>query len=68
MLDTDTLEFLDLVSAGLNHTADLAVFPFFQDDSKCIRADTFYFTGLRLNKLFGDEGRSFCEGISGSCR
>lgn len=59
MLDTDTLEFLDLVPTGLYHTADLSVFPFLEDDPECIGTDTFDFAGLRLNKLFGNERRSF---------
>lgn len=59
MLDTDTLESLDLVPASLYHTADLPIFSFLEDDPECIRTDSFYLTGLRLNKLFGNERRSF---------
>ena len=51
MLDTNTLETFDTVSTCLDHTSYLTIFSFGEDDGKSIGADTFYFTGIGLDKF-----------------
>ena len=54
MLDTDAFELFDLMATGLDHTTNLSVFSFFEDDTKSIGTDSFYFTRLSLNKFLGN--------------
>jgi hypothetical protein len=51
MLDTDTLESLDLKTARLNHPSNLSIFSFCQNNQKGIRTHTLYFTRRGLDIL-----------------
>jgi hypothetical protein len=65
MFDADTLEPFDLMTTSLDHTTDLSIFTFCEDNSKCIRARTFYFAGKCLDK-FRELEESWCASVSES--
>ncbi len=55
MLDAYTFEFLDLVSARLDHTTNLSIFTLLEDDTKGVGADSLDLTWLSLYEFFGGE-------------
>lgn len=51
MLYADSFESLDAMSTCLDHTTNLSIFSFSEDDAKCISAHASYFTRLCLDEL-----------------